>query len=216
MARVARGEAKGLLLDAATHLVRAHGYAGTSVDELCARAGVTKGAFFHHFESKEALAIAAARRFAERLEEILDRVEARLGADRSTPRARVLAYVDARIALLEGPLAERTCLLGTLAQEIYASHAAIREACAEGMQGHLERLRKDLRAALAAGAQPAADVDRGLDAETLALHILAVVQGGFVVAKALDDPAAAVAGLRHLARYLEHVLPLNPEPECPP
>ncbi len=45
--------AKDKLLDAAVHVVRQKGYAATSVDDLCKAAGVTKGAFFHHFESKE-------------------------------------------------------------------------------------------------------------------------------------------------------------------
>ncbi len=52
-------------LDAALHLFRAHGYAATTVDDICARAALTKGSFFHHFDSKEALAIAAARHFSK-------------------------------------------------------------------------------------------------------------------------------------------------------
>ena len=55
-----RGEGRARLLDAALTVIRAKGYADTTVDELCRAAGVTKGAFFHHFRSKEELAVAAA------------------------------------------------------------------------------------------------------------------------------------------------------------
>jgi TetR/AcrR family transcriptional regulator, transcriptional repressor for nem operon len=48
------------LIEAAIATVRYKGFSATSVDEICAAAGVTKGAFFHHFASKEALAVAAA------------------------------------------------------------------------------------------------------------------------------------------------------------
>ena len=58
MSRLPRGEARARLLEAARTLVRHRGFAATSVDDLCAAAGVTKGAFFHHFPSKEALGVA--------------------------------------------------------------------------------------------------------------------------------------------------------------
>jgi TetR/AcrR family transcriptional repressor of nem operon len=48
-----RGSARLALLNAAVSLVREHGRAATSVDQLCATAGVTKGAFFHHFAAKD-------------------------------------------------------------------------------------------------------------------------------------------------------------------
>ena len=43
-------------------MILARGYAATSIDALCRQAGVAKGAFFHHFDSKDALALAAFRR----------------------------------------------------------------------------------------------------------------------------------------------------------
>src|SRR3546814_5382229 len=59
-AKAPRGNARGKLVAAAQRTVRRKGYAATSVDEICVAAGVTKGAFFHPFVSKEALAVDAA------------------------------------------------------------------------------------------------------------------------------------------------------------
>jgi TetR/AcrR family transcriptional repressor of nem operon len=52
-------------LDAALSVIRTKGYSATTVDELRATAGVTKGAFFHHFKSKDELGVAAAERWSE-------------------------------------------------------------------------------------------------------------------------------------------------------
>src|SRR5437763_17160396 len=51
--------AKTRLLNAALHSIRQKGYAATTVDDICREAGVTKGSFFHHFKSKDDLALAA-------------------------------------------------------------------------------------------------------------------------------------------------------------
>ena len=56
-------DAKTKLLDASLQVIRCKGYAATSVDDLCRAAGVTKGAFFHHFKSKEDMAVASAAHF---------------------------------------------------------------------------------------------------------------------------------------------------------
>ena len=52
--------ARHKLLAAGMLLIRTKGYAATTVDELCAAADVTKGAFFHHFKSKDAFGVAVA------------------------------------------------------------------------------------------------------------------------------------------------------------
>ena len=54
--RVAQGEAtRQALLDAARAAFGSQGYAATSLDEIVAAAGVTKGALYHHFADKEGL-----------------------------------------------------------------------------------------------------------------------------------------------------------------
>src|SRR5260370_13229419 len=58
-------ETKRKLLDAGVSLMRHRGFNATTVDEVCAEAGVTKGGFFHYFKSKDDLATAAVDRFYE-------------------------------------------------------------------------------------------------------------------------------------------------------
>ena len=64
MARKANPQTRDTLMEAAFGLVRQKGLSATSVDEICAAAGVSKGAFFHHFKSKEELAVAAAHHWS--------------------------------------------------------------------------------------------------------------------------------------------------------
>src|SRR5690606_29786742 len=52
-------DAKKRLIDAMLELLQAGNYGGTSVDHICDRAGVKKGSFYHFFESKTALTVAA-------------------------------------------------------------------------------------------------------------------------------------------------------------
>lgn len=48
-------ETRSHILDIAGELFAKHGYDATSVADICARAGVTKGAFYHHFASKQSV-----------------------------------------------------------------------------------------------------------------------------------------------------------------
>jgi TetR/AcrR family transcriptional repressor of nem operon len=186
-------DARSKLLDAAMAVIRGKGFAATSVDELCQAAGVTKGAFFHHFRSKEELGVAAAAHFGERAAGLFAAAPYQRLDD---PLERLLGYVDFRAAILEGELPEYTCLLGTMVQEAYATHPAIRAACEREIVGHALTLEADIAALLAR--QGMTDVS----AAGLALHIQGVLQGAFILAKATGDAQVAADSLGHLRRYL--------------
>lgn len=62
------------LLDTAIELVWQSNYDNVGVNEICARAGVTKGAFYHHFESKADLYVAASRHYWDALKKELDAI----------------------------------------------------------------------------------------------------------------------------------------------
>jgi TetR/AcrR family transcriptional repressor of nem operon len=195
--------ARTKLLNAALSVVREKGYTATSVDELCAAAGVTKGAFFHHFQSKEDLAVAAANYWSEVTGALFASAPYRKLAD---PLDRVLGYVDFREALLRGTVPEFTCLVGTMVQEAYFTNPAIREACERSIFGHASEVAKDIAAAKLARV-PDAKWDPG----SLALHTQAVIQGAFILAKAKDDSGIAGESIGHLRRYIEFLFNEKPK-----
>ena len=204
--RAARGTARTRLLDAAVDVIRTRGLSATSVDDLCAAAGVTKGAFFHHFESKDALAAAAAEHWAETTGAMFAVAPYH---DAATPALRSLAYVDFRAAMVAGGPAEFSCLAGTMVQECFATAPLVRDACGDAILGHAATLEADLRDAL----DEAGNAD--VAADDLARFTQVVLQGAFVVAKAKDDPGVVLESLAHLRRYLAGELGVEGEHSVP-
>lgn len=191
--RVPRGEARARLIEAARSLVRHKGFAATSVDELCAAAGVTKGAFFHHFPSKEALGVALVDDWTQMTGMMFASHPYNFKDD---PLDRVFAYLDLRRELLGQPLPEFSCVAGTTVQEAYESSPPIREAAERSIRSGFGHVLPHLAAALRAHPVP------GVTAEGLAQQFQVAVQGGIILAKALNDPAPAREALDHLERYL--------------
>ena len=177
------------------HVIRAKGYSATRIEDVCEAAGLTKGSFFHHFDTKQALALAAAEYWIEGTGALFSSAPFHAPAD---PVDRLLAYVDFRKALLQGELSEFTCLIGTMVQETYETHPSFREACNRSISGHAATLIPDIEEAIR---------QRGIEAdwtaESLALYTQATIQGAFILAKAKQSAAIAAELIDHLRRYIE-------------
>jgi len=166
---------RSTLLSVARGLFTEHGYATTSTNEIADRAGVTRGALYHHFAAKDDLF----RAVFEQLEAEIAEQVARAALAGSDPleqlRLGCRAFLDAcldpavqRIVLLEGP--------GVLGWDTWQE---IEERYGYGL------VATGVGAAISAGAFEQQPV------EPLA-HVLfgALAQAGLVVARA-DDPGAA-------------------------
>ena len=190
-----RAPARQKLLDAAMTVIREKGYVATTVDELCARAGVAKGSFFHHFPDKEALAVAAANYWSEMTGALFASAPYHAHKD---PLDRVLGYIDFRRALLQGEVPDFTCVVGTMVQEVYETCPEIRDACEASISVHVAKIEGDIAEAIKLHG-----IDADWTAKSLALHTQAVVQGAFILAKARDSAEIAAASVDHLRRYVE-------------
>lgn len=179
------------LIGATIDLIRQKGFESTRVDDICATAGVSKGAFFHHFANKEAVAIAAAKAWGQGANAMFD---ARL-AEYADPRAFVLAYLDLRIALLTGEAYDYMCYAGTLVEEVWHTHPAVLKAAAAAVTGHIDWLSPRI-----------APLTGPARADELSALIQAMVQGALILAKADGSPERARTCLADLKTYIQSQL----------
>ena len=179
------------LIGATIDLIRQKGFESTRVDDICTAANVSKGAFFHHFASKEAVAIAAAGAWGYGANAMFD---ARL-AGHTDPRAFVLAYLDLRIALLSGEAYDYMCYAGTLVEELWQTHPEVHRAASAAVTGHIDWL-----------APKIAPLTGETRATELSALIQATVQGALILSKTDSNPERARVCLGHLKTYIQSQL----------
>jgi TetR/AcrR family transcriptional repressor of nem operon len=187
------------ILDAAQQLVLERGFAATSIDAVLTQAPASKGAFFHHFPSKDDLGRALVERYAAADVRMLDELIAATEAESDDPAAQLIALVG-RFEEVAEELAPTSpgCLFVSF---IYESRLAVDghdDVIAATILHYRTRLLEKLEAAARAH-PPAVDVDL----PSLADQLFSTFEGGFILARALDDPGHLRAQLAHQRHYLE-------------
>jgi TetR/AcrR family transcriptional repressor of nem operon len=202
-------ETKRKLVDAGMNLMRERGFNATTVDEICAAAGVTKGGFFHYFKSKDDIAKAALASFHEvKLKAYADAPFRKL----ADPLDRVFGRLD-YVKNNAGGGKHRTkgCLIGVFAQELAFTNPELRSACLSYLSKIAEDLGNDLADAKAVYAPNAL-----FDPKRLAMLYVSIVQGSLILAKVAEDSDAIEANIEQFRSYLQTLFgldkPLIPSP----
>ena len=188
---------KTRLLEAAERLMLAKGYAATTVEEICKTAKLTKGSFFHYFDSKDDLGKVLLERFCASAAQLH---AACCGVERD-PRARVYNYIDATIKMSQDPTMSKGCLLGTFAQELCEDYPQIKQVCEQGFKAWADQFGEELARAKARYAPKAAFVPR-----EVAEYFIAVVEGSLILAKAQGDTKVVGRTLRQFRTYVTSLL----------
>jgi TetR/AcrR family transcriptional regulator, transcriptional repressor for nem operon len=187
------------LFGATISTIAEKGYAATAVDEICAKAGVTKGAFFHHYPSKQSLTVAAVNDWAQKCAAFYAAAAYHQFDD---PLDRFLGFLDFRKDMLRAPMALVSCPVGTMIQEVFETHPDILRACEECISGQVADVQSDIAAAI-----ELYGVRFDWTAESLALHTHAVLQGIYILAKAKGSIQVAEQSIDHLRSYAELLFP---------
>ncbi len=192
-------ETRTELMDAAQSLILAQGFAGTSVDAILERTGLTKGAFFHHFKSKHDLARALVERYAAADLELLERNMERAERLHRDPLQQVLIFLGLYEELAEQlPDPTQGCLLASYLYEAQLFDDSVHEVIRANVEQWRTRLWKKLReAAKLHPARIPVDLDDLADMATV------IVEGAYVMAKATKEPKTVARQLRNLRNYIE-------------
>jgi TetR/AcrR family transcriptional regulator, transcriptional repressor for nem operon len=190
------------ILDAAERLVIDNGFAATSVDQVIAESGTSKGAFFHHFASKLDLAKSLVDRYAAADLAHLDRAAAQAQALTGDPAERVIEFVrvfeDGADELMA---AQSGCLYVSVLTERQLVQDSTRQQVAKSIVAWRTALTRLLHDALQA--HPAAPA---IDPDGLADHVFVTFEGAFILSRSMNDPRHMRAQLTVLRQLIESLL----------
>ncbi|MEV4926261.1 TetR/AcrR family transcriptional regulator [Streptomyces roseoverticillatus] len=168
-------DASERLIESTRELLWERGYVGTSPKAIQQRAGAGQGSMYHHFSGKPDLALAAIRRTAE---EMRGKAEEQFGGP-GTAVERITAYLRRERDVLKG------CPVGRLTQDPdVMADPALRAPVDETFVWLRGRLGEVLAEGVARG-----ELSAALDPAATAATVVAVLQGGYVLARAADSTA---------------------------
>lgn len=180
-------ESKERILAAAKELFLARGYAATTVDAICEKARLTKGSFYHFFDSKEELGLGVLDWSLQRSGQILSDGPHRQIAN---PVERALAFID-HVANCSPELWSGGCLLGSFALELAETNVRMQKAVSGLFQAVTDNFAGMLEPLIAH-----TDGKEGPTAEELADQLLGTLEGSIVLAKAHRDPSRIPKAIR--------------------
>jgi len=185
------------LLQAASRELYRAGFQSASLDTILAAAGVTKGALYYHFDSKEALGYAVVDEviapdlhgtWLDPLQTPKDPIDALIG---------VVQRISVRPADVRGG-----CPLNNLAQEMSPLHAGFRKRLAIVFDAWREAIASVLREGQAHGS-----VRHDVEPANAAGLLIAMVEGYSSLAKNAQDPKVMKAGIRNIVTWLRSLRP---------
>lgn len=182
------------VLDAAAEAFQTHGYHSTSTHDIMRAAGVTGGAFHHHFPSKKALAVAVIR---ERVAKAVQQTWIEPVQSARTAAHGILGVFEQVAKGLDERNVVLGCPLGNLAIELSLADPDFREAIQDVFGDWRKAIARKLQADRAAGILPE------LDPDAVATFVVASYSGAIALAKTEQATDALKTCARQLAAVLQ-------------
>jgi TetR/AcrR family transcriptional repressor of nem operon len=171
------------------------------VDAVCERASATKGSLYHHFKTKEDLAIATLERWLNRNAGILSQGPRVASSD---PVEAALLYID-YVADSTNRLWSQGCLVGGLSMDLAASSDRMQQ-CVETMFRGFVAQHAEIFAPLLSSS-PCSEKPAP---EEFAEMFLALIEGAIVLGKSYRDPLPLIRSIRTFALYARQLAGRTP------
>ena len=194
-----KNQTRERILANAEELILQQGFVGTSIDEIIAATGITKGAFFYHFPNKAELARALIEQFWQRDYALLEQFARRADELSDDPLQSMLIFLklfEEYIEALNDP--SQGCLFSSYVHESEQFDEDIKQFIADSFKewGKIYEQRIEL---ILQKYPPKIEVEPKELAET----IICIIEGGFILSKSLQDAKVMARSLRQFRRYLK-------------
>ena len=197
---LSKGEAtRARLLDLAEKAVLQKGFAATTIEELIAAAGMTKSGFFYHFRDKNELAQALLRRYIQRHNDIIDVMFVRSAELTDDPLHGFLIGLKFFADMLADlPNTHPGCIVASFCYQDQQFSRDIRDLNADGIRAWRARILSRLQD-VAKRYPPRA----GVEIEALADMCTAIVEGGIILSRTLDEKAMLARQVMAYRNYVK-------------
>lgn len=195
------------LMTATRELILHQGFSATGVDEICTQAGVTKGAFFHHFKTKEDIGLAAMADWAEFGMQLYAQAKAE---PRRYPLDHVHRFFGIMLGFVNNLPPPLTCVVGIMAQELAAANPAVQRA-SSGYLGIWTEFARQLLEEAKAAQKPEVD----FDSTKVAWMLNCLWQGSMLIAKARQEPEIIRQNLESARDYVDGLFSSDSVPSKP-
>ena len=195
------------ILDGAQRLVLEHGLAATTVDAILAESETSKGAFFHHFPTKNDLARALVERYAESDVSFLEEFMAKAEAANDDPALQVVEFIRLFEDAADEMVAQQpSCLYVSYIYEKQLFEDGTNDVIVGAVLAWRERLAAKIREAAEAHPPRAS-----IDADAIADHVFATFEGAFMLTRAMRDPELMRRQLALVREYVALLFDVPPE-----
>lgn len=198
VSRTQAAENRETVINVASRLFRAHGFDGIGLKDLMKGAGLTQGAFYKQFASKEDLAAQASRRAWE---SAFNRWSAAVSAEPEDPIGAVMAFylsMGHRDEKMDG------CPLVALGSDAARQSPEVKASFEAGVKAILDVLGRSI--AQTNGSEPNGSDAKGSDAKSEAMAILSTMVGALTLSRVVNDPDLAQAFLDAAAKQIREVV----------
>lgn len=180
-------------------LVLENGFSGTSIDQILERTAITKGAFFYHFKTKNELAKALIKEYAREDKDVMDRALEKTESLEEDSLNRLLQFVQEFIDMMSGLQTPYPgCLYASYVYEPQNFSKEINDFICESILLWRDTLEELLNSILREY-----DTRLEVDIKSLADLFKVVIEGAFIVSKALHEPDVTAKQLQHLKNYFQ-------------